>query len=524
MQALCFAPFEQDWLSWLALTPLISALWFSAGWSRREWIRKFLLGFTAGGVFASCTFYWIIHVSALGWILLALYLALYPAGWAVFVGACATPRENPLREKSVWLGSANNLRIAAIGATGWVAQEWLRSVVFTGFGWNPMGVALYRQTAMIQITAITGVAGLSFLIVMMNFIVVATAKRLRMEIGRHALRPHYDFSLTLALVALTFIYGFREVFQKRETFPLRVAAVQTNIEQSVRWSAGTDVDILESLIEQSRAAVAWQPDLLVWPESATPHPLLSDHSTFEAAKQIAESFPGDLLAGTVYFAPDGAFNSAAMLSRGATEVQFQHKQHLVPFGEYVPLRGSFPLFAWVIGDQVPSDFDPGMESVLLEATHHPVHIGALICFEDTLAYITRRFANQGANLFVNVTNDGWFNFSAASRQHLANAVLRCTETGIPMVRAANTGVTCFIDCLGRIYRQLEGDDGNTFVAGVLMGEIAVPTFPAKTFHTRHGEVFAYICLAVSGLAGFSAAAASVRRRRKSRSGGKNRMP
>jgi apolipoprotein N-acyltransferase len=124
----------------------------------------------------------------------------------------------------------------------------------------------------------------------------------------------------------------------------------------------------------------------------------------------------------------------------------------------------------------------------------------LICFEDTIGDLTRQFVLRGANLLANVTNDGWFLHSAGSEQHLANSIFRCVETRRPMVRAANTGVTCFVSEFGRVTQMLQDETGNTFTEGVLTGEIGVPTEHELTFYTRHGELFAKLCTCVTLIA------------------------
>jgi apolipoprotein N-acyltransferase len=131
-----------------------------------------------------------------------------------------------------------------------------------------------------------------------------------------------------------------------------------------------------------------------------------------------------------------------------------------------------------------------------------VQVAPLICFEDTIGELTRRFVlptetNPGANLLVDITNDGWFLHSAGSHQHLANAIFRCVETRRPMVRAANTGVTCFVSEFGRVTQVLQDDTGSTFTEGVLTGEVNVPTEHELTFYTQHGELFAKVCAALT---------------------------
>jgi apolipoprotein N-acyltransferase len=198
------------------------------------------------------------------------------------------------------------------------------------------------------------------------------------------------------------------------------------------------------------------------------------------------------------------YNAALLVSDGGDRVQVYRKIHLVPFGEYVPGRHRVPLLARIVGDQVPGDFTAGTEYTVFSLTNSDVQVAPLICFEDTIGELTRRFVlpsetNPGANLLVDITNDGWFLRSGGSHQHLANAIFRCVETRRPMARAANTGVTCFINEFGRVTQMLRDDTGSTFIEGVLTGEIKVPTEHELTFYTRHGELFAKSCAIVTAI-------------------------
>lgn len=506
LMAGCFAPFDQAWLAWIALMPLVSALWFSEPWSRREALRKFLLGYVAGAAFFFTTFFWIRHVAAPAWIFLPLYLSLYPALWGLFMHYVGTPRQKAGDAKPIWLSSASNLRIALLASAAWTATEWLRGTAFTGFGWNGLGISLHTNLPMLQLADLTGVGGLSFLIVLANVIVVATVQRLRLEIGRQSIRPHYDFSLALALIAVGFTYGFRQTvrYQQEEgphadRIPVRIAAVQANIPIEIHRtrSAESVRYILDRYARQTEFAVAIEPDLLIWPEAALPYSITSDEGMFNFVRQVTAGFKGDHLMGTVHFEPEvGDYNSAFLLSREGQRGAIYHKMHLVPFGEFIPFRHSFPIFVWIMGHLVPEDFDAGQFHTVLEMSNG-VKIGPLICFEDTVGELARHFSLGGAQMFVNITNDGWFLESAASRQHLANAVFRSAENKLPMVRAANNGVTAIIDRLGRVQEYLATEGGNTFIEGVLSGTVEVPANPQPTFYARYGEIFSIACLIVS---------------------------
>jgi apolipoprotein N-acyltransferase len=496
--ALCYPPANLGGLSWLALTPIVCALWFSKPWPKRDIMRPLTLGYATGVVYMLGSLHWLMTVTVAGWIALGLFLATYTAVWALFVGTVARPRQPPSEPKPIWLKSWNNLRVAALAAAAWTALEWLRGVVFTGFGWNSLGVVLHRNVALIQICDLTGVGGLSFLVAMVNMMILITVKRLQMEIGRDKLRPHYDFNLTVILVVLAFSYGVRQLFRPPPpSESLSIAAVQANVPVNEKRDLENEERILDLHTRLTEAALAINPDLLIWPEAATPRPLFSDQRNWDVVRGLADKHGGDFLLGTVHFDQSGDYNSVVLLTEKARNAQIYNKIHLVPFGEYVPLRDYFPLFAWIVGDLVPDDFDFGREPVVLAMSKKPIKIGPLICFEDTLGDLVRQFALRGAQVLVTVTNDGWFLRSVGSEQHAIHSLFRCAETKLPMVRAANTGVSCVIDRFGRIVNRLRDDKGSTFTEGVLFAQLDVPKDPQKTFYTRYGELFSLVCLATS---------------------------
>jgi len=409
--------------------------------------------------------------------------------------------------RSPWTKSANNLVLAFLLAAGWTTQEWLRGWVFSGWGWNGLGVALHGNWPLIQIAEFTGVAGLSFMVAFANVILLTTGRRLILEARTHTTRPHFDLTLTMATIVGVLTFGLRASQVSPPTKPLRVAAVQSNIPQHQKFDPQFMTKVFDQFQRLSEIALRSNPppDLLIWPESSMPGPVLEERESNKFVMDLAASAESDLLLGTIDQEDRDVYNGALLVSDGGDRVQVYRKVHLVPFGEYVPGRHRVPLLARIVGDQVPGDFTAGKEYTVFSLTNSDVQVAPLICFEDTIGELTRRFVlpsetNPGANLLVDITNDGWFLHSAGSHQHLANAIFRCVETRRPMARAANTGVTCFINEFGRVTQTLRDDAGSTFIEGVLTGEIKVPTEHELTFYTRYGELFAKICAAITAVA------------------------
>ena len=508
LYAACFAPFNLTWFCWIALIPLIAAVWFSGTESRRPWLRNLLLGYVAGLTFFWTVFSWLTTVTVLGWFVLQFYMAIYLAIWAWFCGLVrprrklnrataskwdqmlAKARRSAAPLQPPWTSSTNNLRLALLLAAAWTALEWLRGWIFSGFGWNGLGVALHDTWPLIQIAEFTGVAGLSFLVAFTNVIILTTAYRLILEARTRMMRPHFDFTVTMAVIVGVLVFGVRATQISPSAKPLRVAAVQSNVPQTQKFDPQFTRKIFDQFRRLSEIALRSNPppELLVWPESSMPGPVLTDPESYNFVMDLAASAETDILLGTIDEEQGDVYNAAILVSDGGERVQMYRKVHLVPFGEYVPGRHTVPLLARIVGDQVPGDFKAGTEHTVFTLTNREIQVAPLICFEDTIGELTRQFVlptetSPGANLLVDVTNDGWFQHSAGSHQHLANAIFRCVEMRRPMIRAANTGVTCFVNQFGRVTQELKDGKGSTFAEGVLTGEAMVPTEYELTFYS-----------------------------------------
>jgi apolipoprotein N-acyltransferase len=514
----------------------LAATWFSGENSKRRWARDLLLGYVAGLVFFWIVFSWLQTVTVPGWFLVGAYMGFYFATWTWLCGllrpGLRSVREKPVEgldavnrrlnerfggqrpeaqpaaveldspaRRSPWLSSINNLRLAFLLAAAWVALEFFRSIVFSGWGWNTLGSALHSQLVLIQIAEYTGVAGLSFMVAFTNVILLATVRRFILETWVRPMRPHFDLTLTMAGIVGVMAFGVHALRIHCEGMPLNVALVQPNVPREEKFSVEFANKTFEQFSRLSRPALETKmpPDLLVWPESSMPGPVMNDERSYRFVMDFAASAKTDLLLGTIDLDEKDAYNAALLVRESGTQTQMYRKMHLVPFGEYVPGRQAIPLLARIVGDQVPADFAFGKEFTVFRLTNDKAKAAPLICFEDTIGDLTRQFVLAGANLLVNVTNDGWFLRSAGSQQHLANAVFRCVETRLPMVRAANTGVTCFINEFGNITQKLVDETGSQFTEGTLTGQVMVAAKPELTFYVLHGEWCSYACLAITAL-------------------------
>jgi apolipoprotein N-acyltransferase len=299
LYAACFPPFDQTWLCWIALTPLLAGIWFSGANSKRRWLRDLFLGYVAGLAFFWTVFFWLRTVTVPGLILVGVYMAIYFALWSWICGllrpslrapamAAALSRRtgggfadgptervgysaeldinSPLR-RSPWLRSTTNLRLAFLLAAVWVALEWARSLFISGWGWNTLGTALHAQLAIIQVVEFTGIAGLSFLVAFTNVILLSTVRRFILETQVRPMRPHYDLTLTMAAIVGVMGFGLRSLQVQRPASPLNVALVQPNIPREEKFSPALAQKTFDKFTRLSAPALGAnsRPDLLIWP-------------------------------------------------------------------------------------------------------------------------------------------------------------------------------------------------------------------------------------------------------------------
>jgi apolipoprotein N-acyltransferase len=461
--ALCYAPWDCGGLVWAALIPLVCAAWFAP-----RTTRPFLLGYVAGLVFFTTTFHWL---GALGKLyetpllyglplLLAAYLALYPAAWAWFLARVLAPTAEARRFPNSWW----NLGAGALAASAWTTLEWARGWMLSGFGWNGLGVALHRDLPMIQIAEFTGTLGLSWLVAFANVMGVIVVRRIIGDFGPGFLsRVRWEFSLTVALVMLVFGYGVRKLMTWKPVVrsTVSIAAIQPNVPQVQKFDPVFEDHVFDTLERLTLMAAATRPGIILWPESATPRGIYADQGTYDRVLGIVQEADAVFLIGSIddevqEDATLKAYNIAALLAPPTLPSGSggpYRKIHLVPFGEYLPLR---LLLDPIAGGLVPGDFSSGGEFTVFKTP--PGSMAALICFEDTLGNLTRKFFSETQsppNLLVNLTNDGWFLRTCGAEQHLANAVLRAVENRRPLLRCGNTGVTGLVHPTGRIDRWME---------------------------------------------------------------------
>lgn len=451
-------------LAWIGFIPLFILL------ENKTKTRAFLFSYFTGAIFWSLTIYWLIHVTLIGTAILVLYLALYFGIFGLFF-------------VHFYRRFAAGFRLFAVTAGLWVILEYIRGALFTGFPWALLGYSQYLNLSVIQISDLTGAWGVSFLIIMVNVSV-------KEAIGCSR-QSKKAFFLPALILILSLGYGYcRLNLRPPASSPqlVRVSVVQGNIPQELKWNVASRDFIIKKYLDISRQASKDNPDLIIWPEAALPVVLEEEPAYFSSVKDLARETKTALLLGAVT-ARDGFYYNSAVLVSAEGELQGRYnKLHLVPFGEYIPLRKVFTFLETVapIGD-----IEKGKGHTVFAA---PAKFSALICFEDLFPEISRKFAKSGAGFLVNITNDAWYKKTSAALQHFQASVFRAVENRMPLVRCANTGISGFIGPDGKIISLIRDKWGrDIFVSGYDTQAIAASS-GKLSFYSRFGDIFPAICL------------------------------
>ncbi|HYG33250.1 MAG TPA: apolipoprotein N-acyltransferase, partial [Clostridia bacterium] len=398
---------------------------------------------------------------------------------------------------------------ALSAAALWVAMEMALARIFGGFPWALLGGSQYRMIPLIQIASVTGVYGVSFVVVWVSLALLSAGL---MVIRRPATRSVWiaEIFVPITVVAVLFNLGFRQIREEQPTSrTLKVALVQPSIPQTLIWDPEGDTHRFDELLRITEQALSKPTDVVIWPESAVPKMLRYDTNTFDAVSELARRHKVWMIVGSDDAEPRRSakeqaeadyFNSSFLVSPQGKLMERYIKRNLVIFGEYVPLQHWLPFLQYFTPTQ--GGFTPGTGPIGFELTALDVHTTVLICFEDIFPHLARSDVSPETDFLVNITNDGWFGESAAHWQHAVAASIRTVETRLPLIRCSNNGITCWIDRYGRFRQVFTDEHGSAYGKGYLNVEIPLLA-PGEdhelTFYSRHGDWFGWGCVMIGGL-------------------------
>ncbi|MGE5326555.1 MAG: apolipoprotein N-acyltransferase [Deltaproteobacteria bacterium] len=496
---LLFASFpflNWHWFVWVATLPLLLALV-----CERSLRRAFLLGYISGFIFLGGSCYWFVYVmrryGGMGWLLAIGVLVLFLIVFSVFFGAFG------LVEGFIAQRSPEFALLAAPFL--WVAMEVARTYLITGFPWNLLGYAV-DDGGLRQIASVTAVYGLSFLAVSIS----ALAAWWLFD-ARNPFRAMGFATAIVGLFVVNLLVSPVPMFPEHGSYAFlvqpNIPLDETKLEEWIPWKNPKNLNDLVAATDRvacqgtafavsatppdcsSSSERPFTPALVVWPENPAPFYFDRDQVFREALESVAKHTGDYTISGTTLFDANGRpRNSAVVLDPSGNLILAYDKIHLVPFGEYVPWW-AFPKLVGKITFEA-GDFAPGTEYKVAQTPQGG--IGVFICYESIFPQLVRKLTDRGAGVLVNISDDGWFGSSSAGEQHLEMARLRAIENHRYLLRATNDGITAIIDPHGEIVSSMPRNQ-----PGVLTGRFGYIT--GTTFYTRHGDVFAWTCVAITAI-------------------------
>jgi len=478
---LSFPKYGDGAVIWLALVPLLYAL-------RESNLKSgFITGFITGFIFNIGILYWVglvvlnyghlpLAVGLLATLCLAAYLGIYVS---LFAGGVVYFRNRGLSP----LIAAPLL---------WTSLEYVKSHALTGFPWENLAYSQYKYGQIIQIADVTGIYGLTFAILFINALLYDLLINLTegSDAGRIKRLIKDGAGLVICFLFLN-IYGIISLADIEANLqkapPFEVSLVQGNIDQSVKWHPDYQQKTLNVYGSLSKLFSPPPAGLIIWPETAVPFYFQDGSEKSREVVKVAKGSENWLLFGSPSYRQENNslsfYNSAFLLSPAGVITGRYDKVHLVPYGEYVPLRRYFRFVKKLV--EGPGDFRKGDGYYPLAMNNRQV--GVLICYEGIFPEYSRRYRNMGVDMLVNITNDAWFGRTSAPYQHLSMTVFRAVENRLYVLRAANTGISAIIEPTGKVIAQTD-----LFVPTALQGRVRF--IDRKTHYMAYGDVFVYICM------------------------------
>lgn len=456
--------------------------------------RFFLFGF----VYYALLGYWLNYVNVFGFFILAVYLSAYFAVFAV------------LSRSYLALGK---LRHTFYVAAFWAFLEYVRGVFISGFPWALLAYSQWKNLYFIQIADWIGAYGVSFLVIWVNVVLYRILKP--WLTSPSLMRPSFPTRhLTCLMLVLLAVLGYgafqlrlREAFYRddRPHAMLRVSVLQGNIPQDQKWNARIKNIIFEKYKRLTLMAAMEKSDLVVWPETSFPGFPEDEPVMAAQLRNLVRQSHTNVLVGAPTIGDlekDLRFyNSAILYGPNGEESKRYHKAHLVPFGEYIPFETFLGFLRhWVEIGHFSAGTEPAVFSMLSQFA--PIRIAAkfsvLICYEDVFPELVRERCQRGADFLLNITNDAWFGKTSAPYQHAQASVFRAIENRVPVIRAANTGLSCFISAEGRILSSVKTNGEEIMVSGGKAEDITLRK--GRSLYTRFGDLFFWAVLGLLWLA------------------------
>lgn len=475
--ALSFQKFNFLYLAWFAFVPLIYCVLNSK-------IKYSLIyGFVTGFICYAVSMFWMFVFlnnnlnsylsSFIVSLLLWMYLSLYFVVWS---GVLSFIKK--------YLKSCFVLIL--FSASLWIVLELVRTYFLTGFPWNLVGYSQVCFLPLIQIADITGIYGISFLIISVNMLLyILFFYNKNFSCLKFCDNKKFLTIFFVILMSIILIYGFLKLQKFKSNYgnEITVGVLQPNIDQYKKWDQNYKQEIINEL-DKNIKYFKDKAEILVYPESVLPGYLQIEPDIKELVTNNLQNANLHLIGATsVDIENNEIYNSVFAIEKNGNILEVHNKNHLVIFGEYIPLRKFLSKFFGILNSL--GDFSKGNYMTVFK--YGKINIGSTICSENFFPNLTRQLVNNGANLLTNHTNDAWFGNSAAPYQHFVMNVFRAVETRKNIVICANTGVSAVINCAGAVTDKTKIFEQTNFIKTVFYND-------HKSMYSKIGDLFAYLCL------------------------------
>ncbi len=445
-------------LAWIFAIPLFFVL------ENKNFWRRCLNGLFFGLLFYACLVRWMTSYNELGYYAFVVALSIQPVVFASFL---KTNFKNKFLEI---------LYPPAL----WVTSEFLRPFLFHGFSWT-IGYSQSFNPGVIQIVDVLGSYGISFVIILVNYCLF--------KILKASQESEQNLCLGTIVIAISIVYGYgffspRFIHQPLSMHSFKICTVQPNINPHQKLNRDLVPFLIDQHVQWTQECLPYKPDLIVWPETSVPDDFRRDGNLKNKIIDAVEMARTNFLIGAALSEDDKSFNSAVLLDERAQILNIYHKKNLVPFSEYQPFKEMVQIMNKFL-NMKSYEFEAGRNLGVFSSNFSIFGVG--ICSEDAYPETFRQLALKNVGFIILMLNDGWFIHPEALVMHAQNSIMRAVENRIPIVRAANTGLSCSIDVYGNVSQQHPALNTKDYFL------TTIPAVSIKTFYTKYGDFFAVLC-------------------------------
>ncbi|MCM8534473.1 MAG: apolipoprotein N-acyltransferase [Lentisphaeraceae bacterium] len=507
LMAICYEPLNLSFLAWVCIIPF----WF--GLRGRKDKGVFWLGCLLGYTFFLVSLFWIRSILLPVPFLLSLVWTPMFGFWAwftrkmyfylAFPDATETLADAP-REKFI-LPWKKLLLLSVASASLFTMFDWMRFWLMTGFPWNQLGVSQAYNLSILPVASFFGIPGITFIIIFIN---MSLALSLETKWISKATKLPWQTPLLAIIISSSIVIGcnqFKVEYKPNTSFKASLIQGYFFPERTRRLSQEEVFEYFQTYTNLTLGQIPNKPDLILWPETALPASFTNNSYYQNTVKKLTQKANTPMLLGSSHFEfEDGKttiYNTAFLTDNKGKEVDRYYKIHLVPYGEYTPMKNILPESIWNFLNGIVNMGNLGRgEEFNVMSLNDDIKMGVNICFEDVFPDVSQAFVRNGANLLVTLTNDSWYLFTSGGAQHTVHSIFRAVENGLPLLRCGTTSESCLILPSGEVTHLIVDENNNRITRGAKTIDVPVSTDFTPTFYYKNPNFFSNIMIFITSIA------------------------